>query len=110
MKGTRLERLLELLKENPVDAFTRFALAKEYERAGRQDEALKTYSDLLEMDPGYLGTYFHFGKFLELLGLDNQALVIYRQGIEISGEVNDRHTLSELKNAYQNLLLELDEA
>ena len=110
MKSTRLERLLELLEENPVDAFSRFALAKEYERAGKKDEALNSYRDLLDMDPGYLGTYYHFGKLLESLGLDNQALDIYRLGIKKSGEVNDRHTLSELQNAYQNLLLELDEA
>ena len=109
MTGTRLERLKHLREENPGDIFTLFALAKEFEKAGATEDASRCYQELLISDPDYLGAYFHFGKLLELLGVDNQALDIYRQGIERSKAANDIHSLAELQNAYQNLLLELDE-
>jgi tetratricopeptide (TPR) repeat protein len=108
MISTRLERLQALLQENPADSFSLFALAKEQERLGLLNEAALTYQELLNNDPAYLGTYYHYAKLLESLDAEKQALVVYEQGIVRAQAVQDLHTLSELNNARQNLMIELE--
>ena len=101
--------MLALLEENPLDSFSRFALAQEQQRMGLLIEAEESYRILLVNDPNYLGTYYHMGKLLELLEDEKQALTIYKEGIDRAEAAGDLHALSELKNARQNLLIELDD-
>ena len=95
----RLKALLEFLEEDPKDSFTRFALAREYLKLGRTDEALRFFEDLVEEDPAYVGTYYHLGKLYETLGRRDDALETYRSGIETARHARDFHGLSELQDA-----------
>lgn len=104
----RLERLKALAQERPNDAFTVFALAKEYEKIGDTENSLKYYYQITVQNPDYVGTYYHLGKLLELDNQENDALSVYQKGIEIAQKANDLHALAELKNAYQNLQIEMD--
>jgi len=101
----RLERLKVLSKERPEDAFTLFALAKEYERCGEWQESLAIYENLAEKMPNYVGTYYHLGQLAEQMELEERALKAYETGILVAKQQGDQHALAELSNAAQNLRL-----
>jgi tetratricopeptide (TPR) repeat protein len=103
----RLELLLQLAANSPDDAFTLFALAKEYEKADMPAEALTYYRRLRDKEPTYVGLYYHLAKLHENAGETDLALEVYAQGMEVAREARDRHALSELSNARMNLEMNL---
>ncbi|MDP4711921.1 MAG: tetratricopeptide repeat protein [Saprospiraceae bacterium] len=104
----RLQQLLDLLAGQPEDAFLFFAIAKEYEKLGQSDEALRWYQQLVGKDPGYTGTYFHLGKLQEKVGDEEAARQTFQSGIAICRKAGDFHALSELQGALMNLDLGAD--
>lgn len=103
MTKSRLQRLREFLEENPKDSFLIFAIAKEYEKQGEEESALKYYLQLRKQDPDYVGTYYHLGKAFERQGLPQQAIEAYEAGMEAARRAGDQHALSELAGAKLNL-------
>lgn len=103
MKNNRIDTLLAFLKDDPEDSFVRFALAKEYEKMGTLKKALDTYINLKELEPDYVGLYYHLGGLYELLNEKKQALQTYEDGIVVAKKIADFHSLSELHNAKMNL-------
>lgn len=95
----RLEMLLQLHRENPADAFTMFALAKEYEKGGNAQEALSTYLQLRDTQPDYVGLYYHLGKLQEKLQDPGAAIITYRSGMEYAKKAGDMHAFGELNGA-----------
>ena len=73
----RLDFLLGILKETPTDSFVIFAIAKEYENIGNQNEAIQYYHNLYQIDPDYVGLYFHWGKLHEEMNASDKAIEIY---------------------------------
>lgn len=98
----RIAQLLEFLREDPDDAFTRFALAQEYARHDDEKAALTHYEVLLADHPDYLGTYYHLGVLYRALGREEDAVATFRTGIAEAGRQNDLHTRSELQNVMMN--------
>jgi tetratricopeptide (TPR) repeat protein len=94
-----MKQLLHLLEETPNDAFLQFALAKEHEKLGQQEEALHYYLHLLEKEPHYVGTYYHLGKLYERLQEPGNAWEVYEKGIAMARQAGDQHALSELMGA-----------
>lgn len=105
--NNRLERLLFLASERPDDAFTLFALAKEYYKTGDWQKSRSVFEDLLKKDPSYVGAYYHLGQLLEELEMEAEALNAYETGIFVAKEAGDHHALAELSNAAQNLRLQM---
>lgn len=95
----RLQQLLEMHQQSPEDEFLRFAIAKEHEKYGRKEDALKWYLQLQEQSPQYIGTYYHLGKLYESLGEPALAFRSYTTGMEAAKSVGDQHALSELAGA-----------
>lgn len=95
----RLEQLMGFLEKSPNEPFILFAIAKEHENLGNQDETLAYYLRLTTDAPDYVGTYYHFGKFYEMQGEDHKAFEIYKKGIEVAKAANDQHSLAELMGA-----------
>ena len=95
----RLAALLDFLREDPDDPFTRFALAQEHARRGNPDEALTFYEALVRDRPDYVGTYYHLGALYRALGRDGDALATYRAGIAAATEAGDVHARAELQSA-----------
>ncbi len=100
----RLEYLLQLQAEQPDEAFTLFALAKEYEKLVQPDVAREHYLLLREKHPDYVGLYYHLGKLQEQTDSHEIAADTYRAGMEVAKAANDRHAFGELNAA----LLEID--
>lgn len=95
----RIKQLKAFLADDPDDAFTRFALAQEYQAAGDTEQALQRYESLVEEHPEYVGTYYHLGKLYETFGRTEKALATYEQGITVAEEQNEFHARSELQDA-----------
>lgn len=99
----RINRLLGFLERNPEDAFSRHALAMEFIKLGRDEEARQALETLLSKDPGYVGSYYHLGKIFERMGDLNAAASVYKKGIEAAKSSGDRHAAGELNAALLNV-------
>ncbi len=100
----RIEKLKQFLESNPGDAFVQHALALEYVKLGEEGLAEKLFTSILDLDPGYTGTYYHLAKLMERTGRRDEALDIYRRGMEACKKSGDSHALRELQNAYEDLI------
>ncbi|MBW3544158.1 MAG: tetratricopeptide repeat protein [Bacteroidetes bacterium] len=108
MSQQRIASLQQMLQETPNDPFLLYALALEHRNNDRQ-QSLLLFRRLLQLHAHYLPTYYHAAALHAELGELQEAKSIYQQGIAIAQDQQDAHTLRELQNAYQNLLLDLDE-
>ena len=106
---SRLDQLLAFHKEDPDDSFVRFALASEYVKLKRWEEALMAFNDLYEKDPSYVGLYYHYGKLLHGLGKPDKAAAVYREGIAVATRITDFHARSELQSALLEMEIESDD-
>jgi tetratricopeptide (TPR) repeat protein len=97
MAENRLEILKNLVAQNPGDSFARYGLAMACASAGDYAQAVENYQKLLEINPKYVAAYYHGGQSLEKLGKLNEARELYRRGIDISTQIGDMHTRSELE-------------
>lgn len=108
-ENQRIIQLKELLRDQPQDAFMNYALALEYVKYNHLTLAEERFSYLINDHPDYVGTYYHFGKFLEGLERHSEAKTIYEKGIALTSRLKDSHSLSELNSALMNLNISLDE-
>lgn len=108
MTEQRITRLQQMLKETPNDPFLLYALALEYRKLDLQ-QSLNFFTVLLQQHAEYLPTYYHAASLLLELNQFEEAKTVYQKGIALAQQQNEAHTLRELRNAYQNLLLDLDE-
>ncbi|MGZ3750412.1 MAG: tetratricopeptide repeat protein [Mucilaginibacter sp.] len=104
MQLSRLEKLLEFLKNEPNDEFLQYALATEYLRLNETDKALKYYEGLVNNHPDYVGTYYHLGKLYEALNRKEEAISTYQKGMQIAGQKRDNHAFSELQAVYREAI------
>jgi tetratricopeptide (TPR) repeat protein len=104
MEISRLDKLLEFIKNEPNDEFLKYALATEYLRLNQVDEALTYYEDLVNNHPNYTGTYYHLGKLYEALNRKPDAVSIYEKGMQITKEKRDNHAFSELQAVYREAI------
>lgn len=100
----RLSQLKAFLAEQPADPFLNYALAQEHISMGDDAGAREIFDRLLSGDPGYVATYYHYGKLLERASDKEAAMEMYRRGIAAAREAKEQHSLSELQSA----LLELE--
>ena len=99
----RIHKLLEFLKESPDDSFLKHALGLEYIKIGNDAEARAMFESVLEVDPNYVGTYYHLAKLLERIGERTLAIEIYELGMQKAKEAGDNHALGELRGAFEEL-------
>lgn len=104
MQSSRLDKLLEFLKNEPEDEFLQYALATEYLRLNETDKALQYYENLFNKHPGYVGTYYHLGKLYEALERKPEAISTYEKGMEIANQKRDNHAFSELQAVYREAI------
>jgi predicted Zn-dependent protease len=101
--STRLEKLQELLAQDPANKLLGYGLAQELAGLGRADEAVEQYQRLIAAHPDYCAAYFHGAKTLELLGRIAEAREMYGLGISTATRVGDHHAASEMQAALSAL-------
>lgn len=99
----RVEKLKDFLKQNPTDSFLKHALALEYIKLGDDAEAKKIFVEILDHDPGYVGSYYHLGKLLERNADPDGAIKVYKRGMDEAKKAGDNHAYGELRVAYEEL-------
>ncbi len=100
----RIEKLKAFLQQNPDDSFVQHALALEYIKLGRDEEAKEFFKGILERDKSYVGSYYHLAKLLERSGDTNGAIAVYEKGMKMAKELGDHHAFNELQAAYEDLV------
>lgn len=105
----RLDQLMSFLNENPNDSFLQYAIALEHIKKGEPEKGLIYFENLLKHDPDYVGTYYHLAKLYLKLGMKPEAIACYENGMGVATKLSDFHALAELKNAYTNLQLGIEE-
>lgn len=104
----RIEQLEEFLKESPQDPFLHYALTMEYLKQGDVQKSREGFENMVATYPNYVGTYYHFGKFLEKSNEQVLAEDIYNQGIIVAKNARNMHAMGELQGAL-NLLKGFDD-
>lgn len=99
----RIPKIQELLQANPADSFLQHALALEYIKIGNEEAARSLFEEILNRDPGYIGSYYHLAKLLERTGNTDQALQVYEKGMDAAKKAGEQHALSELRSAWEEL-------
>ena len=105
---SRIDQLIEFLKDTPNDPFLHYAIAQEYNKLGKKLLALEKYQDLVSRFPNYVGTYYHLGKLQIELGFKQEAMTTFETGIKIAQELKEQHSLAELQSARLELLYDED--
>lgn len=99
----RISTLKKFLEANPDDSFVQHGLALEYVKAGDDHEARMLFENILQHDPGYVGSYYHLGKLYERIGETALAVSAYENGMLAAREAKDQHAFNELKAAHDDL-------
>ena len=99
----RIEKLKQFIAQNPLDHFSKHALAMEYVKLGDDHAAKALLESILAAEPGYIGSYYHLGKLWERMGETARAKQVYESGIECARKQGDNHARGELMTAMDNL-------
>jgi tetratricopeptide (TPR) repeat protein len=100
----RIERIVEFLKQQPKDNFLRHALALEYIKLERVEEARDLFMEILTETPDYIGSYYHLAKCLVQLQQINLAIEWYEKGMAAAKLAKEDHAYRELQAAYEDLV------
>jgi tetratricopeptide (TPR) repeat protein len=100
---TRREMLEEFVAADPNDSFSRYALALELEKERRAEEAIAQLEEVIRRDEQYVAAYYHLGRMLAKAGREDDALAIYRRGLDAASKAGDQKTHSEIQQAIELL-------
>lgn len=104
MNNTRLQKLLEMKEENPLDTFVIYALAMEYNGLNQSDLALKYLQDCLAVDATYVPAYYQLALVYQALQNEQEAKICLQKGLSLLQQSPDVKT----KNEFRSLLDELE--
>ncbi len=99
----RIEKIKEMLVSQPADSFLQHALALEYIKLGNDADARLLFEEILNREPGYIGSYYHLGKLLERNELTDEAVSVYEKGMEEAKKAGENHAFGELRGAWEEL-------
>jgi Tfp pilus assembly protein PilF len=102
----RIQILKSFLEHEPGDSFSRYALAMEYVKTNKFEEAQRAFEYVRDHDPDYLANYYQLGLLYRNMALKHEAEKTYRTGITVAAKVGDQHTKEELEAALESLLAE----
>jgi len=105
MNKSRLEQLLKFYAEDPNDPFTIYAMANEY-KVFDHDKALFFFEILIRDHPNYIATYYHLGYLYLEMGDEEKAKSTFEKGMKIAAANNEELALRELKNAYDEFMMD----
>jgi len=102
MTTTRLEHLIRFYEEDPGDPFSLYGLALEYLKIDLSKS--EAYFDKLLTDfHHYLPAYYHAAKLKASIGKKDEAIDIYKKGIQLAIDQQNKATQRELQSAYEEL-------
>jgi lipopolysaccharide biosynthesis regulator YciM len=103
MTNTRLQKLRDMIRQQPDDIFLKYALAMEFLGMQETDQAIGLFNDVLQADPDHVAAYYQLGKIFEARGEDNAAISCFEKGLEAAKMKNDQRAIREMKAALDEL-------
>ena len=100
---SRLDTLLNFLKDDPSDVFTRYAIGLEYVKMNDAKRATTSFEQVIEYDPTYAPAYHQLGLLLVKLKKKDDARAILRRGIEAARQGGDGHAAMEMQETLEEL-------
>ena len=101
--GSRIDKIRAMLETQPADSFLQHALALEFIKLGNEEEARRLFEEILNREPGYIGSYYHLAKLLERTGQTEAAVQVYEKGMEEAKKAGEQHAFNELRSAWEEL-------
>ena len=93
----RIAALIEVLTQNPNDAFARYGLAMELSNRGDFERALAEFSTLLKPHPDYTAGYFMAAQTLGKADRQEDAKKMLADGIASARRTGNLHAQSEME-------------
>lgn len=100
----KIQQILNFLEKEPNDCFLLHALALEHLKLDNVQEAQNLFTKVINIDPLYVGTYYHLGRTWEILQQNDKAIEVYEEGIKMAQQKGDKHALNELRSAIDILM------
>ena len=95
----RIATFKTFIARSPADPFPRYGLAMELKNLGDLAGAAVAFAELEAAFPDYVPTYLMAGGTLSALGRKDEAVSMFRRGIEVAGRRGDAHAKRELEAA-----------
>ena len=96
--------LLEFYKKDPDDPFVLYGLALEYMSDNNLQKAEEFFRELLNKDPGYVPGYLQFAQLMEKENKIDEAIELYRRGIEEAKKSGDKKAVKEMEDFLDELI------
>jgi tetratricopeptide (TPR) repeat protein len=103
MNNTRLQKLLTMNQENPLDTFVLYALGMEYKGLNQWELAEDFFTKCLQLDPNYVAAYYQLALIAVVLSNEPAAINWLNQGLLLLQNSSDIKT----KNEFQSFIDEL---
>jgi tetratricopeptide (TPR) repeat protein len=92
-----------MLRAEPDDPELRYFLAMEYASMGQNDQAVRQFTDLMQLRPDYVPAYLQAGQLLARLGREDEARTVFQRGLARAEEKGDTHAAGELAGFLEGL-------
>lgn len=100
----RITQIEQYLQEQPEDEFLLHALAMEYKKMNRLDDAERLLKRVIDKNPKYIGSYYQLAQILQDKGCEPDALNTYEQGMKMAKQLGEWRTYNELRTAWEALM------
>ncbi|HEX4588863.1 MAG TPA: tetratricopeptide repeat protein [Gemmataceae bacterium] len=99
----RLRQLQEFLADSPDDPELRYAVAMELLSLGADEDALRSFRELITSQPGYVPTYLMLGQTLIRLNREDEAKEVLRSGVAAAAKAGNVHAEGEIQGLLDSL-------
>lgn len=93
----RIASLVEILTQDPGNAFARYGLALEYANSGQVEQALEEFHKLTSANPDYAAGYFMAAQTLVKANRAGEAKTMLEEGIAAAQRKGDSHAQAEMQ-------------
>lgn len=99
----RIEKLKEMIAKDPDDAFSRYALALEYNGINEPLTAIEILEELIQRNERYVPAYHQLGQLLSKMNKTQIAKKMYRKGMDLALAEHDDKAAKEMREELEEL-------
>ncbi len=103
MQADRIQMLKKMLEQEPNDEFLNYALALEYHKLNKTQDAISLLNKVIAINPTYHTAYYQLGKICEEQDNVPGAVSQYLLGREEAKKQNDLKAYGEFNEALMML-------
>ncbi len=93
----RLDKLRNMLADEPDDVFLNYALALELDKSEQYDESLDLFNRLTRRNPPYVPAFFMAAQMLNRLDRSDEARQFLQRGVQEATAQGNDHAAAEMR-------------